>query len=79
MFHPLASNHSELTDQQLSDKINELSSKMGMAMRMGSGSAVQQMQMLMFHYQEEYQRRAAKKLEEMEQMSSNFKNIIDIK
>ena len=79
MFHPLVTDLSGLSDDELSNKMSELSSKMNTAYRLGSGSAAMQMQMIMSHYQEESQRRSAKKLEDMEKSSSNFKNIIDIK
>jgi hypothetical protein len=79
MFHPLVTDLSGLSDEDLTKKIAELSGKISSAYRLGSASAVSQMQMIMNHYQEEYQRRSAKKLEELEKHSKNFKNIIDIK
>lgn len=78
MFHPLAPNLSELKDDELYAKINELTTKMNSAYRLGSRDAMHQMQMLMNHYQQELQERNRKKLEDMEQKSKNFKNIIDI-
>ena len=79
MYHPLVSDLSGLTDEELSNKINELSSKITAAYRLGSGHALQQMQLIMGHYQEEYQRRASAKLAELEKNSAGFKKIIDIK
>lgn len=79
MFNPLIGDLTGLTDEELSAKINELSSKINFAYRSGSGSVVGQMQVVMNHYQEEYQRRARIKVEELEKNSRNFKNIIDIK
>ncbi len=79
MFHPLAPDLSGLTDDELFNKLNELNGKMIIAWRSGSGSVVPQMQMMLDHYQQEAQRRNAKKLEEMEKNSKGFKNIIDIK
>jgi hypothetical protein len=78
VFHPLVTDLSGLTDEELSAKITELSSKISAAYRMGS-SALQQMQLIMGHYQEEYQRRASAKLAELEKNSASFKKIIDIK
>ena len=78
MFHPLAPNLTELKDDELYAKINELTNKMNSAYRLGSRDAMHQMQMLMTHYQQELQERNRKKLEDMEQKSKNFKNIIDI-
>ena len=79
MFHPLAPDLSNLKDDELYNKINELTGKMNAAYRLGSRDAVHQMQLLMGHYQQELQTRNRKKLEDMEQKSKNFKNIIDIK
>jgi len=42
-------------------------------------SAVQQLQMLQMHYQEEIQRRHAQQLEDMQKNNKNFNKIIDIK
>lgn len=79
MFHPLAPDLSGLKDDELYSKMNELSNKMNSAWRLGSNGALQQMQMLLSHYQAEIQLRNAKKLEDMEKHSKNFNKIIDIK
>jgi hypothetical protein len=78
VFHPLAPDLSTLKDDELYNKINELSSKISSAYRLGSQNAMQQMQLLMGHYQQEVQTRNNKRLEEMAEKSKNFKNIIDI-
>ena len=78
-YHPLAPDLTEVKDEDLYNKINELTSKMQSAYRLGSRDAIYQMQMLMGHYQEELSVRNRKKLEDMEKNSKNFKNIIDIK
>jgi len=64
---------------ELSKKHAELITRLNQAYRFGPGGAIQQLQMLQFHYQEEIQRRNAQQLEEMQKNSKNFKNIIDIK
>jgi hypothetical protein len=79
MFHPLAPDLSNLKDDELYEKVNDINRKISMAWRLGSNGPIQQMQMLLAHYQEELQNRNRKKLEEIEKNSKNFKNIIDIK
>lgn len=79
MFHPLAPDLSGLKDDELYEKVNDINRKMSMAYRLGSNGTMQQMQMLLAHYQEELANRNRKKLEEIEKNSKNFKNIIDIK
>lgn len=79
MFHPLAPDISGLKDDELYNKINELTNKMNAAYRLGSRDAAYQMQLLMGHYQTEVQTRNAKRMEEMEKNSKNFNKIIDIK
>jgi hypothetical protein len=78
MFHPLAPDLSALKDDELYNKINELTGKMNSAYRLGSRDAMHQMQLLMGHYQQELQTRNQKKMADMEEKSKNFKNIIDI-
>jgi hypothetical protein len=79
MFHPLAENLSELTNDELLKKYNELSGKFMTAHRVGSGSVVQQMSLLLEHYRVEMRNRQEKMLEEARKSGGNFKNIIDIK
>ena len=79
MFHPLAPNLSVMPLDELNKKHAELITRLNQAYRFGPGGAIQQLQMLQFHYNEEIQRRHAQQLEEMQKNSKNFKNIIDIK
>jgi hypothetical protein len=80
MFHPLQGSYVDLSDEELTKKISDLNSKIGIAWHMRSNSDVMtQMQMLMNGLQEEQGRRNAARLEEMEKNSKNFKNIIEIK
>ena len=64
---------------ELNKKHAELITRLNQAYRFGPGGAIQQLQMLQFHYQEEIQRRNAKQLEDMQKNSKNFNKIIDIK
>jgi hypothetical protein len=79
MFHPLAPDLSNLKDDEIYDKINDLNRKMSQAWRLGSNDAIQQLQMLLRHYQEEASNRNRKKLQELEERSKSFNKIIDIK
>lgn len=83
MFHPLAPDLSELKDDELYNKITELTQKMNQAWRMGGTAVYQQMQLLMTSYQDELNRRNQKKAEEMQELMAkknpNFNKIIDIK
>lgn len=78
-FHPLVDSITHLKDEELYNKITELTSKMNSAYRLGSGDALRQMQMIMQHYQDELANRNRKRLEDMEKNSKNFSKIIDIK
>lgn len=64
---------------ELNKKHAELITRLNQAYRFGPSGAIQQLQMLQFHYQEEIQRRNAKQLEDMQKNSKNFNKIIDIK
>lgn len=78
-FHPLIDSITHLKDEELYNKITELTNKMNSAYRLGSGDALRQMQMIMQHYQDELANRNRKRLEDMEKNSKNFSKIIDIK
>jgi hypothetical protein len=78
-FHPLVDSISHLKDEELYNKITELTNKMNSAYRLGSGDALRQMQMIMQHYQDELANRNRKRVEDMEKNSKNFSKIIDIK
>jgi hypothetical protein len=79
MGHPLAPDLTELTNEELNKKYNDLITRMNQAYRWGNPDMVSQLQMLMQDYQEELANRNRKALEDMEKTSKNFKNIIDIK
>lgn len=79
MFHPLAPNLSELSNEDLHKKYNDLMNRLNQAYRFGPMDAVGQIQMLLSHYNEEIQTRNRKQMEELEKTSKRFKNIIDVK
>ena len=57
MFNPLIEDPSKLKDQDLENKILDLSRKYGIAMRLGQGSIAQQIVMTLDAYRMEQQRR----------------------
>ena len=77
-MHPLAPDLSELSNDELLTKYNELNTKFMMASRTGSG-VIMQMNMLLEDYRAELRRRQEKMLSDATNKNPNFKNIIDIK
>lgn len=78
MLHPLAPDLNKLTMDELLEKYNDLNKKFQLAHRMGSGSVIGQMAILLEDYRTEIGNRQRKMLEEAGSKSKNFKNIIDI-
>ena len=79
MFHPLAPDLSGMSQDELNKKAAELSSRLNQAYRFGPSGAVQQIQMLQVHYQEELNRRYQKQMDDIAQKNPDFNKIIDIK
>lgn len=78
-MHPLTPDLSKLSDQELNDKIRELSAKLGQSYRLGNGQLIGQISMILEDYQTELTRRQRLELEKL--MANNqdkFKGIIDI-
>jgi hypothetical protein len=78
-MHPLVSDLSGLSNEDLHKKYNELMSKMNQAYRSGPTSIIPQMQMILENYRHEMDNRNRTTLEEMEAKGDKFKGIIDIK
>lgn len=78
-MHPLAPNLSELSDDELNKKYQELNSKYTMASRSGSYTVLPQIALLLNDYRTEIQNRHKALLEKAASQNPNFKNIIDIK
>ena len=75
MEHPLIGNIDHLTEDELSEKINELSRKLNMAVRSGNGHMCNQLRMAIESFQSKYQQ----KLQEARKgQSTNFDDKIDI-
>ena len=75
MFNPLLEGISELSDDQLLGKINELNTKMRQASQAGMNSAIGQITVVLNEYQEEMNRRHQKALEEG---ADKFDELIDV-
>jgi len=79
MGHPLAPKLSDLSQDELLAKINELNQRLGLAYRWGRGDLAQQVHLLLEDYNYEYQERNRKQSEEMAKKNPNFNKLIDIK
>ena len=78
-MHPLLTDLSGLTDDELHKKRAELSNRLMFAYRMGHGDMIGQIQLVMGDYEAELQRRNQKMLDDLEKNSKTFKDKIDIK
>jgi hypothetical protein len=72
MEHPLISNLTELSVQELSDKISELYKKLAIASRSGNGHMCDQIRMALESYQYQYAEKTRK------DAGNAFDDIIDI-
>ena len=77
-MHPLASDLSKLTDDELQQKRGELQNRLMMSYRMGNADLVMQVQLLLGDYDMELQTRNQKMMDQMSKASKNFGNIINI-
>ncbi len=77
-MHPLVSDLSSLSNEDLHKKYNELMAKMNQAYKFGPTSVIPQMQMILENYRFEMDKRNRKTLEEIEEKNNKFKGIIDI-
>lgn len=67
MFNPLLENPSKLKDQDLENKILDLSRKYHMALRLGQGGLAQQIVVSLETYRMEYQTRQQANLKELQE------------
>ena len=77
-MHPLTSDLSKLTDDELQQKRSELQNRLMMSYRMGNADLVMQVQLLLGDYDIELQTRNQKMMDQMSKTSKNFGNIINI-
>jgi hypothetical protein len=77
MEHPLIGSLDEQTLEELGNKINELSKKLGIAARTGNGRLCDQIRMAMENYQNMYQTKLQDSYKKA-QGDNNFDNKINI-
>ena len=77
-MHPLTSDLSKLTDDELQQKRGELQNRLTMSYRMGNADLVMQLQLLLQDYDMELQTRNQRMMDQMSKASKNFGNIINI-
>jgi hypothetical protein len=79
-MHPLAPDLTNLTDDELQKKYNELNNRINAAYRMGNMDLVMQVQLLLDDYQTEIGARQRKMMEDLQKRAGkDFDDIIDIK
>jgi len=72
MEHPLIPNLSDLSAEELSNKISELYKKLAIASRSGNGYMCDQIRMALSSYQNQYQEKTRK------DSDTQFDDVIDI-
>lgn len=86
-MHPLGNNLTNLSDDELHNKLSELNKRYVQAFRIGPFQIIPQLQMLIEDYNAEVARRNAKKMQEMQEKfdkvankgdGKGMKGIIDI-
>lgn len=78
-MHPLQPDLTDLTDQELQNKLNEINKRLAQASRFQNWSLTQQLMMLRDGYHAEYTRRSQKQLEEyMKKLGKGWDGVIDI-
>ena len=75
MYNPLVTGITDLTDDELLSKVNELNTKMRQASQAGMYTAIGQITVVLNEYQEEMNRRHQKALEEG---TEKFDELIDV-
>jgi predicted MPP superfamily phosphohydrolase len=78
-MHPLTPDLTVLNDNELQKKYNEVTTKLGMAYRMGNHALISQLQMVAEDYSSELQARQQKLMEDLLKKDDKFKDIIEIK
>jgi uncharacterized lipoprotein YmbA len=78
MEHPLIGNLDDQTEEQLSARINELNTKLGIAARTGNGHLCNQLRMAIETYQSKYRQKVQDNMAQHTN-GTNFDNKINIK
>lgn len=77
-MHPLVTKLTDLSDDDLLIKLNDLNNRLHKAYKFGYGDAVQQLQMIIEEYQWEQRRRYEKMLQETADKNGDFGDYINI-
>jgi hypothetical protein len=77
-MHPLASDLTQLTNEELSAKVGELNKRLQFANRMGHTGMISQIQLLLENYMVEQQNRHQKMMDDLQKNNKNFTDKIDI-
>ena len=78
-MHPLSPDLTNLTDDELQKKYNELNTRINSAYRMGNSELIMQIQLLLQDYQMEMGARQRKMMEDLQKRAGkDFDDIIDI-
>ena len=75
MFNPLITDLADLSDEDLTEKVNDINNKIRQAARAGMFTSVSQMNIILNEYQSEMNGRYLKKLEEHQE---KFDDLIDV-
>jgi hypothetical protein len=79
MEHPLIGDLNNLTLDELSARVTELSNKLNIATRMGNAHLCNQLRMAVESYQNKYQERLQESYKKTDGVDINFDNKINIK
>ena len=75
MFNPLVENLTDLSDEKLLEKVNEIQQKLGQAASAGMFTSVSQMSIILNEYQAEMNNRYLRKIEEHKE---TYDDLIDV-
>jgi hypothetical protein len=78
MEHPLITNIDDLSQEQLQERIAELTRKVGIAHRMGNAQLRHQVQMALETYQNKYRERQRAEWNKNDNQGTDFSDRIDI-
>jgi hypothetical protein len=77
-MHPLTSSLTDLNDEDLLKKLNELHSRLRTSLGLRNPAYVQQLTMILDDYQSEYNKRMAQQAEKFAQANKKLTDKIDI-
>lgn len=78
MEHPLLGSLSELSNEEVQEKYNDITKKLNQAYMMGNQMVINQLNMIMESYQTELNKRHKKMFDDLEVKDDKWKDLIDI-